>query len=105
MVNGESHAGSALDSNMHARRLFPRRGSGLASAWRYHGIVDVQDNPTNFDRGQCCRLPGGASPTCQNVRLISSVADLAEISLRLPRKLFIFTIKRLFIGSKHPKIK
>ena len=34
-----------------------------------------------------------------------SVAVLAEISLRSPRKIFIFTIKKTFIGSKYPKNK
>ena len=34
-----------------------------------------------------------------------SVAVLAEISLRSPRKSFIFIIKKyIFIGSKYPKI-
>ena len=35
----------------------------------------------------------------------SSDAVLAEISLRSPRKIFIFIIKKIFIGSKYPKNK
>ena len=35
----------------------------------------------------------------------TSVAVLAEISLRSPRKLFIFIIKKKIIGSKYPKNK
>ena len=38
-------------------------------------------------------------------RLCTSVAGLAETSLRSPPKLFIFIIKKLFIGSKYPKNK
>ena len=35
----------------------------------------------------------------------SSVAVLADVSLRLSRRLFIFVIKKTFIGSKYPKTK
>ena len=35
----------------------------------------------------------------------TSVAALAEISLRSPRKLFIFIIIKKYIGSKYPKNK
>ena len=45
-------------------------------------------------------------PTCLvdiDHRVLCSIAVLAEISLTLPRKLFIFIIKYIFTGSKHPK--
>ena len=37
--------------------------------------------------------------------VLVSVAVLAEISLRSPRKIFIFIIKYIFTGSKYPKNK
>ena len=39
------------------------------------------------------------------VEVKSSVAVLADILLRSPRKLFLFIIKKIFTGSKYPEKK
>ena len=38
-------------------------------------------------------------------RASTSDAVLAEIPLRSPQKLFVFIVKKTFVGSKYPKIK
>ena len=41
----------------------------------------------------------------RSLAVLTSVAVLAETLLRSPQKLFIFIIKKIFIGAKYPKNK
>ena len=49
------------------------------------------------------QLMSGQSDYLHGLSVVVSVAVLAEISLRSPRKIIIFTIKKMLTGSKYPK--